>query len=216
MVERTVDDWIDPEDPPLSGPLEAVYRRAETGGGGTLLGVFACLQALGLPMPADLLLAAFCTGAPSRTKRFVLIAVAASVLGGSATYWAAAPLWETPAVAAFASEHLEFARFTDKGLRDVHEGYVRHGWWTALFAGLRPVAYHRHAFTAGVFRQEEPFGPFAFASLLSHALRFLAVGGMAAFFADLLRPVTARRPFRTIFIAGAVWLAAVAWGVFGA
>lgn len=213
MSERLTDDWTEPVEPPLRGPVEAVYRFAEQGRGLSLLVAFALLESCGVPFPPDFLLAAFCIGAPHRTKRLVLSATTASVAGGAITYLTAPMLWEMPAVRSFADRYLAFAGFTDSGLRTLNEDYVHHGWWAAFFAGLKPAAFHAHAFTAGVFSSEEPLLPFLFASFLSHAFRFFMIAGVAAFFSDLLRPGTARRPVATFALCFLLWLLTLYWGL---
>jgi membrane protein YqaA with SNARE-associated domain len=215
MSERPIDDWTEPVEPPLTGPLEAIYRRAERGRGLGLLALFAALESVGIPLPPDFLLAGLCVGAPSRTGRFVSVATVSSVVGGAVAYLTAPRVWENPAIRGFLEERLAFAGYTDQGLRSLHAEYALHGWWAALGAGLRPAAYHAHAFTAGVFSSAEPLVPFLFASVISHLIRFFLIGGTAAFFADLLRPGTARRPATTISVCVVLWIAAVWAGLPG-
>ena len=206
MSERPADDWTEPVEPPLTGPVEAIYRFSEQGRGLGLLVAFAFLESCGLPLPPDFLLAALCIGAPHRTKRLVFAAALGSVVGGALTYLSAPAIWEMPAVRSFADRYLAFAGYTDTGLRTLNESFVHHGWWAAFFAGLKPAAFPSHAFTAGILSAEEPLLPYLIASFFSHALRFFMIAGAAAFFSDLLRPGTARRPALTFGLCASIWI----------
>lgn len=198
MTDRTADPPFDDEEPPLTGPLAAFYGWAAAGKGAPLLFTASLLEALGLPLPPDFLLGGLVVGAPWRTKRLVGVCLLGSVLGGAITYFAAPLLWERHRGAIEA--RFGFAGYSNEGLRLVHGDFVHHGWWSALFAGLLPVSFHRQAFTAGVFRAEQAFVPFLFATVVAHAFRYLIGAGLAAFFADALKPMTARRPGASVLV----------------
>jgi membrane protein YqaA with SNARE-associated domain len=207
------DDPDQDEFEPETGPFAAVYRRAAKGGGAILF-FAAFAENVGVPFPSDLVLATFCVGAPSKTKRFVGFALLGALLGSATTFYLAGPAWE--AIHAFANANLSAFGYHEAGLKALNEEHAVQGWWSSLFGALRPFGAHRHVLTAGIFTKSDGFLPYAAATAVGQGFRFLCVAGFSAFFAELIGPSTRRRAGTWTCVYAVLWATAVAASWFSA
>jgi membrane protein YqaA with SNARE-associated domain len=138
---------------------------------------FALAESCVVPVPADPLLLALCTGAPQRSLRFALVCGLGSVVGGVLGY----------AIGYYAFDTVGHAilHTYDPDLKVFHqvEGiYEQWGFWGVLMAAITPIPYKIFTLTSGVF--DFDFGQFVLASVIGRNARFLAVGGLMAFGGD--------------------------------
>jgi membrane protein YqaA with SNARE-associated domain len=138
---------------------------------------FALAESCVVPLPADPLLLALCTGAPKRSLRFALICGLGSVLGGILGY----------AIGYYAFESLGtvLLQTYDPDMKVFHEVegiYERWGFWGVLMAAVTPIPYKIFTLASGVF--DFHFGQFILASVIGRNARFLFVGGLMAFGGD--------------------------------
>jgi membrane protein YqaA with SNARE-associated domain len=142
-----------------------------------LLFWFALAESCVIPLPADPLFLALCTGAPQRSLRFALICGLGSVLGGVLGY----------AIGYYAFDsigHWLLATY-DPEMTVFHqvEGIYEHwGFWGVLMAAITPIPYKIFTLASGVF--DFHFGQFVLASVIGRNARFLCVGGLMAFGGD--------------------------------
>ena len=135
---------------------------------------FALAESCVVPLPADPLLLALCTGAPKRSLRFALICGAGSVLGGILGY----------AIGYYAFDSIGSALLHtyDPDMSVFHrvEGiYNQWGFWGVLMAAITPIPYKVFTLASGVF--DFHFGQFVLASVIGRNARFLCLGGLMAF-----------------------------------
>ncbi|NER81868.1 MAG: DedA family protein [Leptolyngbya sp. SIO1D8] len=145
-----------------------------------LLFWFALAESCVIPVPADPLLLALCTGAPQRSLRFAFICGIGSVLGG---------------VLGYAIGHYAFDSIGSTLLQtyDPHmetfqrvEGiYDRWGFWGVLMAAVTPIPYKVFTLASGVFNFD--LGQFILASVIGRNARFFLVGGLMAFGGERIR-----------------------------
>jgi len=141
---------------------------------------FALAESCVIPVPADPLLLALCTGFPKRSLRFALICGLGSVLGGLLGY----------AIGHYAFESIgsTLLELYDPNLTTFHrvEGiYERWGFWGVLMAAVTPIPYKIFTLASGVF--DFDFGQFVLASVIGRNARFLFVGGLMALGGDRVR-----------------------------
>lgn len=138
---------------------------------------FALAESCVIPLPADPLLLALCTGAPKRSLRFALICGLGSVLGGILGY----------AIGYYAFESIGtvLLQTYDPDMKVFHEVegiYEKWGFWGVLMAAVTPIPYKIFTLASGVF--DFHFGQFILASVIGRNARFLFVGGLMAFGGD--------------------------------
>lgn len=138
---------------------------------------FALAESCVIPLPADPLLLALCTGAPQRSLRFALICGVGSVLGGLLGY----------AIGHYAFDTIGSAvvQFYDPQLQtfsQVEGIYEQWGFWGVLMAAMTPIPYKIFTLASGVFHFD--FGQFVLASVIGRNARFLMVGGLMAYGGD--------------------------------
>jgi len=138
---------------------------------------FALAESCVVPLPADPLLLALCTGAPKRSLRFALICGLGSVLGGILGY----------AIGYYAFESIGtvLLQTYDPDMKVFHEVegiYEKWGFWGVLMAAVTPIPYKIFTLASGVF--DFHFGQFILASVIGRNARFLFVGGLMAFGGD--------------------------------
>lgn len=142
-----------------------------------LLFWFALAESCVIPVPADPLLLALCTGAPQRSLRFAIICGAGSVLGGVLGY----------AIGYYAFDSIGnfLLQAYDPDLeifRQVEGIYRDWGFWGVLMAAITPIPYKLFTLASGVFNFD--FGQFVLASVIGRNVRFLMVGSLMAFGGD--------------------------------
>lgn len=135
---------------------------------------FALAESCVIPLPADPLLLALCTGAPQRSLRFALICGVGSVLGGVLGY----------AIGYYAFDSIGslILNAYDPDLKIFHQVesiYQHWGFWGVLMAAITPIPYKIFTLASGVF--DFHFGQFILASVIGRNARFLLVGGLMAF-----------------------------------
>lgn len=138
---------------------------------------FALAESCIVPLPADPLLLALCTGAPRRSLRFALICGLGSVTGGLLGYAIGHYAFDTvgTAVLQFYDPELEmFGR--------VEGIYDRWGFWGVLVAAVTPIPYKIFTLASGVFNFD--FWQFVLASVIGRNVRFLLIGGMMTYGGD--------------------------------
>lgn len=148
--------------------------------GEQLLFWFALAESCVIPVPADPLLLALCTGAPERSLRFAGICGLGSVLGGLLGY----------AIGYFAFDSIGNALLE---VYDPHmevfqriEGIYSHwGFWGVLMAAITPIPYKIFTLASGVF--EFDLSQFILASVIGRNARFLLVGGLMAYGGERVR-----------------------------
>ncbi|MDB9529890.1 DedA family protein [Oscillatoria sp. CS-180] len=138
---------------------------------------FALAESCIIPVPADPLLLALCTGHPQRSLRFAIICGMGSVLGGVLGY----------AIGYYAFESIGSAllQLYDPQMEVFHrveDIYTQWGFWGVLMAAVTPIPYKVFTLTSGVFNFN--FGQFLLASVIGRNVRFLFVGGLMAFGGD--------------------------------
>ncbi|MBE7381958.1 MAG: DedA family protein [Leptolyngbya sp. SIO1E4] len=145
-----------------------------------LLFWFALAESCVIPIPADPLLLALCTGAPRRSLRFAFVCGAGSVLGGMLGY----------AIGHYAFDSIgsTLLQAYDPNLETFQriEGiYDQWGFWGVLMAAVTPIPYKIFTLASGVF--DFNLGQFVLASVIGRNARFFFVGGLMAFGGDRLR-----------------------------
>lgn len=138
---------------------------------------FALAESCVIPLPADPLLLALCTGAPKRSLRFALICGLGSVLGGVLGYAIGYYAFDTVGQAIVHTYDPDLAVF-----HQVEGIYDQWGFWGVLMAAITPIPYKIFTLASGVF--DFHFGQFVLASVIGRNARFLAVGGLMAFGGD--------------------------------
>lgn len=131
-----------------------------------LAGVSFCCSIF-FPIPQDVMLVPMCLSNPSRSFRYALIAVLASVLGGFVAYLLGAFLYERIAVPI-----LEFYGVGDAGLL-FRDYYARYGWFLVLVGGLTPLPYKVIALLSGSLGLFLPI--FILASFVGRFIRFFGI-----------------------------------------
>lgn len=145
-----------------------------------LLFWFALAESCVVPVPADPLLLALCTGAPQQSLRFALVCGGGSVLGGLVGY--AIGHYAFDSVGALLLQAYD----PDLEVFQQVEGIYNHwGFWGVLMAAITPIPYKIFTIASGVF--DFNLGQFVLASVIGRNARFLFVGGLMAFGGDRLR-----------------------------
>jgi len=130
-----------------------------------------------IPLPADPLLLALCTGAPQRSLRFALICGGGSVLGGLVGYAIGHYAFDTVGSAVLRAYDPDLVTFSRvEGIFD------QWGFWGVLMAAITPIPYKIFTLASGVFNFD--FGQFVLASVIGRNARFLMVGGLMAWGGD--------------------------------
>lgn len=145
-----------------------------------LLFWFALAESCIVPLPADPLLLALCTGAPQRSLRFAWICGAGSVLGGILGYAIGHYAFDTVGSAVLQMYDPDLATFSR-----VEGIYDQWGFWGVLMAAVTPIPYKIFTLASGVF--DFNFGQFLLASVIGRNARFLLVGGMMAWGGERLQ-----------------------------
>lgn len=138
---------------------------------------FALAESCVVPLPADPLLLALCTGAPQRSLRFALICGMGSVLGGLVGYAIGHYAFDTIGSAVLRLYDPELKTFSQ-----VEGIYNQWGFWGVLMAAVTPIPYKIFTLASGVFKFD--FGQFLLASVIGLNARFLLVGGLMAYGGD--------------------------------
>jgi membrane protein YqaA with SNARE-associated domain len=138
---------------------------------------FALAESCVVPLPADPLLLALCTGAPQRSLRFALICGLGSVLGGLVGYAIGHYAFDT-----IGSAVVQFYDPELKTFSQVEGIYERWGFWGVLMAAVTPIPYKIFTLASGVFHFD--FGQFVLASVIGRNARFLLVGSLMAYGGD--------------------------------
>jgi len=138
---------------------------------------FALAESCVVPLPADPLLLALCTGAPQRSLRFALICGLGSVLGGLVGYAIGHYAFDT-----IGSAVVQFYDPELKTFGQVEGIYERWGFWGVLMAAVTPIPYKIFTLASGVFHFD--FGQFVLASVIGRNARFLMVGSLMAYGGD--------------------------------
>ncbi|MEM6713965.1 MAG: VTT domain-containing protein [Cyanobacteria bacterium P01_C01_bin.147] len=161
--------------------LQKVYAHLSTWSekpyGEHILFWFALAESCLVPLPADPLLLALCTGAPKRSLRFALICGIGSVLGGLLGYAIGHYAFDTVGNAVLRLYDPELEMFGR-----VEGIYEQWGFWGVLAAAVTPIPYKIFTLASGVF--EFDFGQFVLASVIGRNARFLLVGGVMAYGGD--------------------------------
>lgn len=149
---------------------EWVLRWAETRHAGKAMAVLAVLEAMFLPIPADVLLIALCLGRPRSSFRWAAICTFWSVVGGTAAMLLGLLVGEDRVVAAMAllGQGHKAAQALDL-LRT-------YGFATVAVAALTPVPYNVCSWLAG-FSEVHPLTYIA-ASVIFRPMRFFGVAGL--------------------------------------
>jgi membrane protein YqaA with SNARE-associated domain len=138
---------------------------------------FALAESCVVPLPADPLLLALCTGAPQRSLRFALICGLGSVLGGLVGYAIGHYAFDT-----IGSAVVQFYDPELKTFSQVEGIYEQWGFWGVLMAAVTPIPYKIFTLASGVFHFD--FGQFVLASVIGRNARFLLVGSLMAYGGD--------------------------------
>ena len=111
-----------------------------------LLFWFALAESCVIPLPADPLLLALCTGAPQRSLRFALICGGGSVLGGLVGYAIGHYAFDTVGSAVLRAYDPDLVTFSRvEGIFD------QWGFWGVLMAAITPIPYKIFTLASGVF-----------------------------------------------------------------
>ena len=149
---------------------EWVLGWAETRHAGKAMAVLAVLEAMFLPIPADVLLIALCLGRPKSSFRWAAICTFWSVVGGTAAMLLGLLVGEDRVVAAMAlvGQGHKAAQALDL-LRT-------YGFATVAVAALTPVPYNVCSWLAG-FSEVHPL-TYVAASVIFRPMRFFGVAGL--------------------------------------
>lgn len=138
---------------------------------------FALAESCVIPLPADPLLLALCTGAPHRSLRFAFVCGFGSVMGGllgyAIGYYAFDSIGEL-LLQVYDPQHVVF--------RQVENVYTNWGFWGVLMAAITPIPYKIFTLASGVF--DFDLGQFVLASVIGRNVRFMFLGGLMAFGGD--------------------------------
>ena len=141
---------------------------------------FALAESCVIPLPADPLLLALCTGAPQRSLRFAFICGTGSVLGGLLGYGIGHYAFDSLGSALIQAYDPQMETF-----QRIEEIFDRWGFWGVLIAAITPIPYKIFTLASGVF--EFNLGQFVLASVIGRNARFFLVGGLMAFGGDHIR-----------------------------
>ncbi len=159
-----------------------------------LLFWFALAESCVIPVPADPLLLALCTGAPQRSLRFSLVCGLGSVLGGLVGYGIGHYAFDS-----FGSLLLQTYDPQRETFHQVEGIYAQWGFWGVLMAAVTPIPYKIFTLASGVF--DFNLGQFILASVIGRNARFLFVGGLMAWGGDRLRLWVEASAGRLIWVA---------------
>jgi membrane protein YqaA with SNARE-associated domain len=149
---------------------EWVLGWAETRHAGKAMAVLAVLEAMFLPIPADVLLIALCLGRPKSSFRWAAICTFWSVVGGTAAMLLGLLVGEDRVVAAMAL--LGQGHKAGQAL-DLLRTY---GFATVAVAALTPIPYNVCSWLAG-FSEVHPL-TYVAASVIFRPMRFFGVAGL--------------------------------------
>lgn len=174
---------------PDENPRKSLLRRtydwvlswAETSYAVPALVVLAFAEASFFPIPPDVLLIALSLARPQNALRYALAATLGSVCGGLLGYGIGYWSWSLAADWFYAY----VPGFTPELFNQVGALFSRYDFWTIFAAGFTPVPYKVFTISAGAFGINLPI--FAFASLVSRALRFYLVAWLLRLYGDRAR-----------------------------
>lgn len=131
------------------------------------------------PVPADVLLIPMVMSERKAAWRLALICTVASVLGGIVGYFIGWGLFET-----MGRPIIQFYGMTQE-FHEFQELYREWGAWIVMAGGLTPIPYKVVTIASGV--AELDLFEFAWASVVSRAVRFYAVAGLLWYFGPPVR-----------------------------
>jgi len=179
---------------------DRVLRAAETALAVRLMLVFAVLESIIIPIPADPLLVATVLARPSRWIRLTIACTLASVIGGGIGW----------ALGAFlglgVEEILQLLPQTvaaPEAFAAVQQGFVSWGILLVFIGAFSPLPYKVIAVSSGM--AGFALIPFLLVSLIGRGLRFMIVAGIARHHGDA-RIVIALISLLVALIGGAIWL----------
>ena len=144
--------------------------------GTAALAVLAFAESSFFPIPPDVLLIALCLGNRRRWLYFAGVCALASVLGACVGYWIGATAW-----AQVDQIFFDYVPgFTPALFESVRAKYELYNFWIVFVAAFTPIPYKVITVTAGVFGIA--FIPFAIASLVGRAARFVLVAFLLYYF----------------------------------
>jgi membrane protein YqaA with SNARE-associated domain len=152
-----------------------VLHWAETPNGTVALFIFAFIEAIFFPVPADILLIALALACPAKAFRYALVCTLGSVSGALAGYTLGSLMWLQPngEFSGFANFFFQIPGFTTDIYYNIRELYSKYDFWVIFTAGFIPVPYKIFTVTAGVF--DLNLAEFMIASLISRGVRFFII-----------------------------------------
>lgn len=122
------------------------------------------------PIPPDVLLIAMVIALREKWRRYFLICLAGSVLGGMAGYAIGYGVWE--AVQTWFFTYV----FSEEVFAKVRGLYQEHDFWVIFIAAFTPIPYKVFTIVAGVAHLD--FVRFILASIVGRGGRFIIVAGL--------------------------------------
>jgi membrane protein YqaA with SNARE-associated domain len=163
----------------LRASYDWMMRQAASPGAERVLALVSFVESSVFPIPPDVMLIPMVLARPERAWRIVLVATAASVLGGIAGYVIGYFLYET--VGLWVIELYGLAEKAEAFRR----GYEEWGLLIVLVAGFSPLPYKVITIASGA----AAFDPvvFTLASIVSRGARFLLVAVLLRLFGSAIR-----------------------------
>lgn len=154
-------------------------RQAEGPYASFVLFAIAFAESSFFPIPPDVLLLPMALANREKAWRYAAICTLASVLGGLLGYAIGAYLYDTLGQWIITTYHMQdaFQRF--------HDEFNKWGVYVILAKGLTPIPFKLVTIASGVAAL--PLVPFVLASIVTRALRFYLVAGLAWKFGEPVR-----------------------------
>lgn len=156
-----------------------MMRQAAAPGAERALAAIAFLESSIFPIPPDAMIVPMVLARPDRAWRIVLVATAASVLGGLAGYAIGYFLYETLGVWV-----IELYGLAEKA-EAYRQAYNDWGLWIILIKGLTPIPYKLVTIASGLAAFD--IWVFLLASIVTRGARFLIVAALLRAFGSPIR-----------------------------
>lgn len=156
-----------------------VIAKAGTPQATWALALVSFVESSFFPIPPDVMLVPMCLANRRRALFYAAVCTLASVAGGFLGYAIGYYLWEAIGSWVIRSYGLG-AKFDE-----FQKAFADYGWWIIVIKGMTPIPYKLITIASGV--AHFPLLAFAFASVLSRAMRFFLIAGLLYFFGEPIR-----------------------------
>lgn len=156
-----------------------VIAKAGTPQATWALALVSFVESSFFPIPPDVMLVPMCLANRRRALFYAAVCTLASVAGGFLGYAIGYYLWE--AIGSWVIQSYGLGAKFD----EFQKAFAEYGWWIIVIKGMTPIPYKLITIASGV--AHFPLLAFAFASVLSRAMRFFLIAGLLYFFGEPIR-----------------------------